>query len=355
MNSPLLPTALVLSSLLVPSAKADVLELVAVKDNTLYESPTGNRSNGAGDSLFSGLDAYGGIRRAVLQFDVAGSIPAGSIIESVRLTLQVTMTQAGPVDFALHELLTDWGEGASNATWMGGGGGAPAQTGDATWLHTFYDTMFWSVPAGDIDNVSSAIATVDNGWSVWESTPALLDDVQGWVDDPTTNFGWLIKQDDESGFQTAKRFASRENSNDTYRPKLEIGFSPPGGCHSRPYCLANTNSTGHSAHIFLSGSCSIADNNFTLISRVVPDQPGIFFAGDNQIQLPFHDGYLCVGGGIQRLKPIAFGMGNVATLALDLSSAGLAPGLKNFQYWYRDPMGGSGVNLSDAMQLFLLP
>ena len=50
-------------------------------------------------------------------------------------------------------------------------------------------------------------------------------DVQTWLDDPTTNFGWmLIGQAEEANF-TARRFASHE---DTGRaPYLVIDYVPP--------------------------------------------------------------------------------------------------------------------------------
>ena len=56
------------------------VQLAPSKDNTLYEDASGNISNGAGDYLFAGTTATaasGAIRRGVIAFDIAGSIPAG--------------------------------------------------------------------------------------------------------------------------------------------------------------------------------------------------------------------------------------------------------------------------------------
>ena len=63
------------------------------KDNTLYESPTGATSNGAGGSIFAGVTNTGDIRRALLQFDLS-SIPAGATVTSA--TLRVTKDRQGP-------------------------------------------------------------------------------------------------------------------------------------------------------------------------------------------------------------------------------------------------------------------
>ncbi|RMF79217.1 MAG: DNRLRE domain-containing protein, partial [Planctomycetota bacterium] len=121
-------------------AIADTVELVAARDNTLYESATGALSNGAGTSIFVGATASGAVRRGLVWFDVAAEIPAGSTINAVTLQMRVTQTVAGAETVALHRVTQDWGEGASNADAAGGGGGgggagAPAASGDATWLH----------------------------------------------------------------------------------------------------------------------------------------------------------------------------------------------------------------------------
>jgi hypothetical protein len=44
--------------------------LTADKDNTLYESPTGSLSNGAGSYLFGGVTGQPGIRRTLVHFNV---------------------------------------------------------------------------------------------------------------------------------------------------------------------------------------------------------------------------------------------------------------------------------------------
>jgi hypothetical protein len=135
--------------LLAVVASADVVTIGASKDNTLYLSATGALSNGQGDHFFSGITAQNKIRRALLEFDVAAAVPAGSTIQSVRLTLQVTNTISNTQNVSLHRTLADWGEGASNAPGQEGSGGA-SMNGDATWIHTFYNGSFWTTAGGDM-------------------------------------------------------------------------------------------------------------------------------------------------------------------------------------------------------------
>ncbi len=71
------------SALVSWGAHADTVVLTPVKDNTLISNET--NSNGAGDSVFSGRTGSFGnqtVLRAVMAFDVTGSIPAGSTIDS---------------------------------------------------------------------------------------------------------------------------------------------------------------------------------------------------------------------------------------------------------------------------------
>src|SRR5262245_29943265 len=98
-----------------PSARADDVIVLSNKDNTLYESATGGLSNGLGDSMFVGRTNFGLLRRGVLSFDVAGSIPTGSTITSVSLVLQLTQTNIPTQTIDLHRLTGDWGEGTSIA------------------------------------------------------------------------------------------------------------------------------------------------------------------------------------------------------------------------------------------------
>ena len=122
--------------MLVPLTRADVIELEASKDNTLFEEDE-KKSNGIGSYFFAGNTDSSETRRAVIAFDLS-AVPAGSTINSVTLTLYMSRTQAGDVSNSLHRLLADWGEGNSDAGGQEGGGDS-SQLNDASWRYRFYD------------------------------------------------------------------------------------------------------------------------------------------------------------------------------------------------------------------------
>ena len=213
-----------------PPARTEqaVISLSPSRDNTLYENATGVISNGAGSFFFAGRTNNGLNRRGVIAFDIAGNIPAGSTIDSVTLSLHMSQTLPGNQNVSLHRLLANWGEGSSNAV-MEEGQGAPAATGDATWLHTFFNTSLWTAAGGDFAGSASASASVGAvNFYTWGSTTQMRADVQGWLDNPSSNFGWLVRGN-ESVLATAKRFDSKENITTANRPALVIDYTPNPG------------------------------------------------------------------------------------------------------------------------------
>ncbi|HRQ71573.1 MAG TPA: GC-type dockerin domain-anchored protein [Phycisphaerales bacterium] len=217
------------------SHAADDALLVSVRDNTLCETDDGSLSNGAGQHCFAGTTALGEKRRALVAFDVAGFVPEGSTIVGVTLTLNMSKTIVGGVDVAIHRVMRDWGEGASDAVGAEGQG-APAEPGDATWLHRFYPGEFWDAPGGDFDPAASGSIVVGAvGAYVWGSTERMVADVQAWLDDPASNFGWTVIAD-ETVIPGAKRFDTREHPDPAVRPVLRVEFEPP--------CIADWNRDG---------------------------------------------------------------------------------------------------------------
>jgi len=217
----------VLSVLLVAGAAAgDVLSVGAAADNTLYESTTGGNSNGNGTAMFAGRNSgtVGSIRRAVLRFDLSG-IPAGSVVTDVSLQLYDSAANVDNAVVSMHVLANSWGEGRSAAT-GGQGSGAPAQGGDATWLHRFSTGTLWNTPGGDFAVLPSAQTTVGGaGFYNWSGS-GLVSDVQQFLLNPSLNFGWLLRGD-ESVASSAKRFGTREEPIVEQRPVLTVTFQVP--------------------------------------------------------------------------------------------------------------------------------
>ena len=199
--------------------------LDAMKDNTLYEDGTGSLSNGAGEYLFVG-SCHGLVRRGLVAFDIAGDIPAGATITNAALDMYMSATDdATSRDIFLVKPAKAWGEGASDATGSEEQG-APAQVGDATWLHTFYNKKFWDSAGGDFDvgaGIRAEAHVAGVGSYTWTSGHGYLaDDVQAWLDTPAQNFGWCLYMESES--QPAKRFNTRENDRPETGPKLDVTY-----------------------------------------------------------------------------------------------------------------------------------
>jgi hypothetical protein len=227
------------------SAVAELVSLNPIKDNTLIQgtNPTTQLSNGQGDLSVgrTNQDLQGpatvSIRRGLIAFDIAGSIPAASTITEVTLIMRETSGMNGDRSVSVHRLLGDWGEGAS---FQGGGMGAPAQEGDATWLYTFFNAAnpsaspTWAAPGGDFSpNPSASRVIIDDlgpgilfSWQSLEN-PHMLADVQTWLDNPAANFGWLLRGDESAG-QTIKRLNSGESTlSPNIPPVLTINYVIP--------------------------------------------------------------------------------------------------------------------------------
>ncbi len=219
------------------SASAELFVAQSNRDNTIFQSGWEN-SLGGGVTMYAGKNNSDSIRRALIRFDLAG-IPAGSTINSVELELvlaDISGGDTGTRTIGLHRLLGDWGEGT------GGWGEGPGQTGQgrdpiagehpATWQYQFWDTDVWVNPGGDFVDMASATAAVGTDVNTayqWLSTPGLVADVQGWIDAPSTNFGWLLAGD-ESIKGTFRTFWTREADlkgagYDAYEPILSVDYT----------------------------------------------------------------------------------------------------------------------------------
>ena len=136
---------------------------------------------------------------------LTSAIGGGAVITGVTLSMTVTRG-SNHVDstFTLHPLSAAWVEGVEGCGVRGGGQGEPS-TGGVTW-----NTM----PGF---GAASGSTLINNATPVWNSTAAMVSDVQGWLDDPGTNFGYILIGD-EANPTTTRRFDSSE------------GAAPPDEC-----------------------------------------------------------------------------------------------------------------------------
>jgi hypothetical protein len=197
---------------------ADTSLFAAFPDNNLGSNP----------NLVSGANGSGFPARALIRFDVANQIPSNAMIQSAALTVNVVIVPGGGgVDstFDLRRVLLDWGEGIGT-----GNTGSPANDGEATWNNRFHPSTPWTVAGGAVSNDFSGTLDASmfiNGLGSYTFGPNtnLVADVQQWLLNPATNFGWALISESENTLFTARRFGSREDTTNT--PILVVQYALP--------------------------------------------------------------------------------------------------------------------------------
>lgn len=133
-------------------------------------------------------------------------------------------------------------------------------------------------------------------------------------------------------------------------------------CSTGPftYCESTMNSSGNFGRVGWSGSLSISDNNFVVSATgLPPGKPGYFFFGTSRVQVPFGDGFRCLGGSVARFRKIGVNATGGASVQLDFTLPPLdqiEPGVPYyFQLYFRDGAGGAGFNTTDALCVSFVP
>ena len=115
------------------------------------------------------------------------------------------------------------------------------------------------------------------------------------------------------------------------------------------YCDVNPHSGGQTSLIGAEGSPAAADQNLTLVATRQPAAGtfGLFFFGPDAIQVPFGDGFRCIGGMTQRIQPPVSADATLTTRStIDFSasyaSAFVAGADLNFQVLVPRPDGDDG-------------
>jgi hypothetical protein len=147
------------------------------------------------------------IMNALLRWNL-DLVPSGSWVQSAYLEMYCTQGSGSQIDMSIFEILRPWQE--ASATWK-----------------TAYSGVSWNTPgcqAPGIDRaaIAGAIATLQpsTGWLSWDIT----DLVQGWVDDPSTNYGMILVPT-QFRPKTEYAFASSE-AYFSVRPRLAIEYGP---------------------------------------------------------------------------------------------------------------------------------
>lgn len=209
----------------IQNCPADTLKLSSVADAGLFEhDPTNNLGGMA--YVVAGTISQGFKSRALYKFDVAGSLPAGAAVTAATLTISAPAQFGAGLNFQLHRVLQDWGEGTGAG--MGSGQGAPANAGEVTWNARHHPDMLWNAPGGqagtDYLAAPSASTTMSSSNLVFSSA-SMAADVQAWLANNGTNFGWLVIIADELTLRTASHLATRENT--VNAPVLTVDYTVP--------------------------------------------------------------------------------------------------------------------------------
>jgi len=169
--------------------------------DTMLEGKKPNATNGADKKL----SVDGSPDQAILlRWDVS-SLPAGSPVQSAQLVLHVT--DKSDESYPLYALLRDWDE--TTATWNQAASGTNWATIGAQGTSDRGTTQI-----GTLRGTSKGTATV-------ELSAAGIALVQSWIDNPSTNFGIVIQNYNNSN---ALKIASREATGG--RPRLNINIGP---------------------------------------------------------------------------------------------------------------------------------
>jgi hypothetical protein len=214
--------------MVLPLAQSATVTIPAAADTSMFQDFP-NNNFGSMTNMASGAVAHGSLTRALLKFDIAGHVPAGAVISGVQLRLSVIRAASfgsQPSTFSLYRVMNPWGEGNKATAPLG----APATTGEATWLNRFHPSTPWSAPGGviGVDFASSpslSAPVAEPAVYTFDSTPVAIGDAQQWLDNLQSNNGWVLISGSEDTPLSARRFGTREWAPDA--PALDITYDFP--------------------------------------------------------------------------------------------------------------------------------
>jgi hypothetical protein len=232
---------LLLASCCSVSVHAAVVTLGADKDTSIFQNNV-NNAGGGGPGLFAGTNGGNSPRRALISFDLS-SIPAGSTITDVQLTLTLGQVAGMGPDTATIGLflLTRIGAKAQPTAAQRGlpvaGTAQRPGVGDATWNAAMFPGTLWTTPWRRPCHAPRALLYFSEARTLetpftWLSTPQLVADAQGWLDNPATNFGWEIINAVESSASSVFGFYSSEQhtfagGSVNQEPALQVTYTVP--------------------------------------------------------------------------------------------------------------------------------
>ncbi|MCY2960492.1 MAG: hypothetical protein NTY35_10040 [Planctomycetota bacterium] len=132
-------------------------------------------------------------------------------------------------------------------------------------------------------------------------------------------------------------------------------------CFAVNFCQTSPNTVGAGALMDSAGTLSLSTNNLVLIAYdAPPNVSALYFYGPNETQVPFGNGFRCIGNPITRLGVLQTDALGTASYPLNFNSGSLTQitpsSTWSFQLWYRNPAaGGAGFNLSNGRRFRFCP
>ncbi len=159
------------------------------------------------------LNGSGSKMRMLVKFDMNGYIPSDAVVEKAYLTVYAGAVTSPGVSAVCHKLTKPWLEGTTC------GSGA---TG-ATW-NTYNSVNTWTTAGGDFETAACSAGTLEirtaDNYSEVEISAAT---VQEWVDNPSSNYGMIIKAQDESIAGDVSVFTN-ESGTPCMKPRLTVYY-----------------------------------------------------------------------------------------------------------------------------------
>lgn len=213
------------------NAPAATLNLFPMADSYIRDT-TPISNFGTSNPLLVGIAATGSPRqRCLFRFALDG-VPAGAVVTGATLRLIAVAGPREPYTFDLNRVLVNWKE--DETTWSVRLTGTPWSAAGGE-----MGTDFAASPSASAVFEPVSVPVSIGGQPVTNifSSPAMVADVQSWLNEPGANFGWILYM--AGGLAgSGRQLASREDV--TLKPVLTVEYTasePPAP--STPPVISN--------------------------------------------------------------------------------------------------------------------
>jgi hypothetical protein len=228
------------------------MQTLAPSDDTFINQGNPGNNNGASVTFFTGTDGHGGVMRGLVRFGMPAGLQGRVTVTGVQLTMTLdglgpnSMTPGAPAVVSLQALTQAWAEGngiGDTTTTFTVGQPCGGTISGVTWNQPNCALAgAWTTAGGTVVAAVSGQADTTGipvgGTVGWGSgaNPGLIQDVQGWIDNPASNDGWRLASSTEGSSGLAQRYFSKEAG--ATAPTLIVSYDcKPGFVASGVSCL----------------------------------------------------------------------------------------------------------------------